>query len=150
MLRYFDTSFVVPTLIPEATSEAISIFVEGLAGETPTISHWVRLEFAALLARDVRMGVISASAAVRFDSNFEAMVAQSYTVLLPDQADFNLAKALLGIHPTSLRAPDALHLAIAKNRRAVAFYSLDKRLLETARSFGLPVNIGISLPGYAS
>jgi predicted nucleic acid-binding protein len=47
-----------------------------------------------------------------------------------------------------LRAGDALHLAVAKNHRGEAVYSLDKTLLKAGRLLGLPVSTGIRLAGY--
>lgn len=55
-MHYFDTSFLVPLILSEASSEPVSAFVESLAGEDLAVSHWTRLEFASLLAREVRMG----------------------------------------------------------------------------------------------
>ena len=55
-VRYFDTSFLVPLILPEATSEPISAFFEDLSHEDLAVSDWTRVEFASLLAREVRMG----------------------------------------------------------------------------------------------
>ena len=55
-MRYFDTSFLVPLILPEATSEHVSGFLEALEGDDLAVSHWTRVEFASLLAREVRMG----------------------------------------------------------------------------------------------
>ncbi|MBC7637090.1 MAG: hypothetical protein H7251_15980 [Acetobacteraceae bacterium] len=44
---------------------------------------------------------------------------------------------------TGLRGGDALHLAIAANRRASAIYSLDKGLVKAGKMLGLPVSRGI-------
>jgi predicted nucleic acid-binding protein len=59
---------------------------------------------------------------------FEAMVDESFSVLLPDAEDFGLAKRYLGRFETGLRAGDALHLAVANNHRAAVIYSLDKSM----------------------
>ena len=70
-MRYFDTSFLVPLILPEATSEPIAGFFEDLPTEDLAVSHWTRVEFASLLAREVRMGNLDASAARRAGSRFE-------------------------------------------------------------------------------
>jgi predicted nucleic acid-binding protein len=44
-----------------------------------------------------------------------------------------------------LRAPDALHLAIAANRNATAIYTLDAGLRKAGRLMGLPVRSGIRI-----
>jgi predicted nucleic acid-binding protein len=140
---YFDTSFLAPLVLPESTSEKIAAFVRRLPVEELTVSHWTRVEFSSLIARDVRMSVLDAAAGERADARFEAMVDASFAVLLPNADDFGLAKRYLGKFNTGLRAGDALHLAIAGNRQAEAFYSLDKGPLMAGRLLDLPVSMGI-------
>src|SRR5271169_6554360 len=53
---YFDTSFLVPLILPEATSDSIAALVHRLSAEQLTVSHWTRVEFSSLIAREVRMG----------------------------------------------------------------------------------------------
>ncbi len=140
---YFDTSFLVPLIIPEATSDRISAFVRDLPADRFTVSHWTRVEFSSLLAREVRMGGLDATVAQRADARFEAMLDESFAVLLPDADDFALAKRYLSQYETGLRAADALHLAVANNHRAEAIYSLDKALLKAGMVLDLPVSMGI-------
>jgi uncharacterized protein len=140
---YFDTSFLAPLVLPESTSDKIAAFVRRLPVEELTVSHWTRVEFSSLIARDVRMSVLDAAAGARADARFEAMVDASFAVLLPNADDFGLAKRYLGKFNTGLRAGDALHLAIAGNRQAEAFYSLDKGPLMAGRLLDLPVSMGI-------
>ena len=142
-MLYFDTSFLAPLVLPESTSEKIAAFVRRLPVEELTVSHWTRVEFSSLIARDVRMSVLDAAAGARADARFEAMVDASFAVLLPNADDFGLAKRYLGKFNTGLRAGDALHLAIAGNRQAAAIYSLDKGLLMAGRLLDLPVSMGI-------
>jgi uncharacterized protein len=140
---YFDTSFLAPLVLPESTSDKIAAFVRRLPVEELTVSHWTRVEFSSLIARDVRMSVLDAAAGERADARFEAMVDASFAVLLPNADDFGLAKRYLGKFNTGLRAGDALHLAIAGNHQAAAIYSLDKGLLMAGRRLDLPVSMGI-------
>ena len=142
-MLYFDTSFLAPLVLPESTSDRIAAFVRRLPVEDLTVSHWTRVEFSSLIARDVRMSVLDAAAGARADARFEAMVDASFAVLLPNADDFGLAKRYLGKFNTGLRAGDALHLAIAGNRQAEAIYSLDKGPLMAGRLLDLPVSMGI-------
>jgi uncharacterized protein len=89
------------------------------------------------------MGGLDVQAATRADARFEAMVEESFSVLLPNADDFGLAKRYLGRFETNLRAGDALHLAVANNHRALVIYSLDKTLLEAGKILELPVSMGI-------
>jgi uncharacterized protein len=140
---YFDTSFLAPLIFPEATSNEIATFLHGLPAEEFTVSHWTRVEFSSLVAREVRMGGLDVRAAARADARFEAMVDESFSVLLPSAADFGLAKRYLSRFETRLRAGDALHLAIANNHHAAVIYSLDETLLQAGRLLDLPVSSGI-------
>jgi predicted nucleic acid-binding protein len=140
---YFDTSFLAPLVIPEATSDKIAAFVQKLPAAEFAVSHWTRVEFSSLIAREVRMGGLDLQAATRADARFEAMVEESFSVLLPNADDFALAKRYLTRFETRLRAGDALHLAVANNHRASVIYSLDKILLEAGKILDLPVSMGI-------
>jgi uncharacterized protein len=140
---YFDTSFLVPLILPESTSDQIAAFVRRLPAEEFAVSHWIRVEFSSLIGREVRMGSLDTKAAARADARFEAMVDESFSILLPTADDFGLAKRYLGRFETGLRAGDALHLAVASNHRAAVIYSLDETLLKAGKILDLPVSLGI-------
>jgi uncharacterized protein len=89
------------------------------------------------------MGGLDRQKATEADAQFEAMLRESFTIHLPDANDFALAKEYLTHSETGLRAGDALHLAVAGNRRAETVYTLDKRLLKAGNMLGLPVSMGI-------
>lgn len=145
-MLYFDTSFLAPLILPEATSDKIAAFLSRLPVVELTVSHWTRVEFSSLIAREVRIGGLDVKAAARADARFEAMIDESFSVLLPNADDFALAKRYLGRFETGLRAGDALHLAVANNHRATVIYSLDKTLLKAGKILELPVCMGIRLP----
>ena len=142
-MLYFDTSFLVPLILPEATSDKIAAFIRSLAAEAFTVSHWTLVEFSSLIAREVRMGQLDRGAAMRADARFGEMVEASFAVLLPTANDFALARQYLRKPETGLRAGDALHLAVANNHHAAAIYSLDKILLRAGTILRLPVSMGI-------
>jgi len=142
-MLYFDTSFLAPLILEEPTSARIERFMARLPAGELAVSHWTRVEFSSLLAREVRVGGLKPQAAKEADAEFEAIVAESFVVLLPDADDFSLAKEYLGHHRTGLRGGDALHLAIAGNRRVETIYSLDKTLLKAGKTLGLAVSVGI-------
>ena len=147
-MRYFDTSFLVPLILPEATSDPITGFFDDLPADDLAVSHWTRVEFASLLAREVRMRNLDAAAGYAASSRFESMVEESFVVLLPNRGDFDQARDWLNKFETGLRAGDALHLAIARNRGAQAIYSLDKVMIAAGKALGLPASAGMRLPGY--
>ena len=147
-MRYFDTSFLVPLILPEETSDPIAEFFEELPTEDLAVSHWTRVEFSSLLGREVRMGGLSAEAAREADRRFETMISESFAVLLPDGDDFKLAREYLGHFETGLRAGDALHLAIARNHGAHAIFTLDKTLLKAGQRLGVSASTGIPIPDH--
>jgi predicted nucleic acid-binding protein len=142
-MLYFDTSFLAPLILEESTSAAVERFLAKLPAEALAISHWTRVEFSSLLAREVRMGGMAPDLAREADDQFEAIVAESFLVLTPTVDDYESAKRYLAEPGTGLRAGDALHLAIGHNHRAEAIYSLDKRLLAAGKRLGLPISAGV-------
>jgi uncharacterized protein len=142
-MLYFDTSFLTPVFRKEATSNNIQKFLQEQPAGELAISHWVRVEFSSVLARDVRMGLLAPEAAVELDAQFETAVTRSFDVILPNGNDFDLCKHYLGQFAAGLRAGDAMHLAVARNRLAQRIYTLDKKLLRAGKSLGLPVATGI-------
>jgi predicted nucleic acid-binding protein len=141
---YFDTSFLIPLVLPEPTSERVAAFVRDLPADQLAVSQWTRVEFSSVIAREVRMGGLDAAAAARADTRFQAMVHDSFQVLLPTIADYDLARTYLARFETGLRAGDALHLAIATNHGAETLYSLDQGLVRAGAILLLPVGAGLT------
>ncbi len=66
-MLYCDTSFLAPLFLEESASPRIEAFVRALPAGNLGISHWTRVEFSSLLAREVRMGGLSAADALAVD-----------------------------------------------------------------------------------
>jgi predicted nucleic acid-binding protein len=143
-MLYFDTSFITPLIRDEASSESVRRFMAKLPEDDLAVSHWTKVEFASVLARNVRMGGISKDVAGAALSRFEALLSTSFTIVSPAVADFVLATQFVGTFLTGLRGGDALHLAIARNNLATAIYTLDKGLLTAGQTLGLPMSSGIA------
>lgn len=139
---YVDTSFLAPLYIEEVTSPQVEAYLRSQPPRQASISEWTQVEFASLVSRRVRMGELESEQVTRIFHNFEADCADTYTVLKVSSLDFQLATSLLQQDKTTLRTGDALHLAIAQNRQAQAFLTLDKALTNTAQAFGIAVNNG--------
>ncbi len=144
-MLYFDTSFVVPLFLPEPTSEKVERFLRRKRNAPLAMSHWTRVEFASALARQVRIGSMTHKAAVAADARLAEIVSDTFVILPPSPADFELAGQFLLRRKIRLRAGDALHLAIASNNRATAVYSLDRNLLAAGRRLGLKTRLGIRI-----
>lgn len=105
---------------------------------TLAVSTWTEVEFASLLARDVRMGNMQLETANTVLNRFsQDMSLGFYQVLTPLYESFKEATRLLLLQTgAGLRGPDALHLAIAKTQGAT-LYTLDKTLLRAAEALGI-------------
>lgn len=141
-MLYLDTSFVAPLILQEPSTDIVERFLSGVPAGELAISHWTRVEFSSLLAREVRMGGLDPATAAEADAQFEILADDSFVVLLPDRADYDLAKTYLQNHESGLRAGDALHLAIAANRSAKAIYTFDKTMAKAGTVLGLPISQG--------
>lgn len=134
-MHYLDTSFIAPLLLQEASSTRVEAKLAAMEPGSLWISQWTRVEFASLIAREVRMGGLLTEQADTALLQFDTLVSESFRVLQPATADFELAKLYIQNYKSKLRAGDALHLAIAHNHRATMFHTLDKALLAAARLF---------------
>lgn len=143
-MLYFDTSFLTPLFKLEQSSPDVEKFTVGLTPRMLAISEWTRVEFASVLAKDVRIGRMTPVQAGALETAFEVAVAQGYLVLDVARRDFDLARRLLSDHRSGLRAGDALHLAVASNNAAAGVYSLDRVMIAAGLSLGLPMNAGFA------
>lgn len=89
------------------------------------------------------MGGLPEHAALETAERFEALIAESYEVLTPRPADYELARQFVLNFPAALRAGDALHVAIAKNHAATKLLTLDEGLLKAAKLLAVPASRGI-------
>ena len=135
---YLDTSFLAPFYIQEATSTSVETVLLNLPSQTLAISDWTIVEFASLLSRRVRINELTPELMTAVMGSFQEDAAQSYTVFTVTTADFMLAAELIQQWSTGLRAGDALHLAIARNRGVENLLSLDRGLLDAAQQFSIP------------
>jgi len=97
------------------------------------------------MAREVRMRGLTPEEGQAVLLQFDQLVEESYRVILPTALDYELAREFLKQFATSLRAGDALHLAIASNHGATKILTLDEGMLKAGKQFKLPVSPGIRL-----
>lgn len=140
---YLDTSFLTPLFRTEPLSEQIGEFLAAQPPGTLAISQWTRVEFASVMARDVRMRMLDASMARKIVREFDALADDSLHVLIPAAADFDLARNFVTEFSTRLRGPDALHMAIARNHGVAEILTLDEGLLFAARRLRLKAGRGV-------
>lgn len=143
---YLDTSFLVPLVIAEDTSDTVEAYLLKMAPGELVTSLWTRVELASLISRKQRMGELSEVQAANIRVEFARILSESFEMLTPSPADYIMAEELLAHHKTGLRAGDALHLAVARNQGGLEVLSLDHGLIKAARQLGLKAKTGIRLP----
>jgi len=144
-LVYLDTSFLAPLAIPEDTSEAVERYLCALDPGSLCTSLWTRVELASLLSRRQRMGEFDGEQAERIRAAFDRVLRKSLHLLVPTADDFVAAAELLRDAASGLRAGDALHLAVARNRGPMPVLTLDRGLVKAAKRLGIEAGTGIRL-----
>ncbi len=138
-MRFWDSSAVLPLLVPEPETRQLT----GLLEADASVMVWwgTRLECASALARLEREGRLPARESVlawtRLTTLGDGWVEVSPTFAVRDDAE-RLLRAHL------LRAADALQLAAASTgsnhrRGSLEFVTLDQRLADAARREGFVV-----------
>ena len=139
---YLDTSFIVPLVISEHSSDAIEALVVKVKPGDLATSLWTQIEIASLVARKVRMGELTVEEADAVRREFRKILDESFEVMLPTASDFDTARDYLETPKTGLRAGDAFHLAIAANHGARKIWSRDQGFIKAGKQIKLPVSAG--------
>jgi uncharacterized protein len=134
---YLDASVLLPTLIEEPGSAAVDAYLLG-SGQDFLVSEFAAAEVASALSRLVRMGLLQHTDATARLADFDLWRAAMSSVVELHAADARLANAYVRRFELQLRAPDALHIAIAR-RLDVVLVTLDRRLANAARLLGATV-----------
>jgi predicted nucleic acid-binding protein len=136
---FWDSSAVVPILLPEARSDTLTAL---LASDKEVVIWWATpLECQSALYRRHRETVVPAPLVREMTDRLRAFVEHADTIAPTDDVRRRAAR-LLASH--SLRAADALHLAAAliwceEQPHNETFVSLDDRLCAAARKEGFEV-----------
>jgi predicted nucleic acid-binding protein len=129
-----DTSVLVAALTSEAASSRCRSFMSERQGEL-AISAWVISEFSAALAMKQRLGFISREHRLATLRLFDDLLYVPVAVFDVLSVDFTEAASLCDDHELALRAPDALHLAVAARTRGI-LVTLDLKLSRIAATLG--------------
>ena len=136
-LHYIDTSYLAPYYLPEANSDGVEKKLVKLPGGSLVISPLVRAEFASLLSRKCRAKEMDEADARRAMTALDRHLrAGSLRMVFIGSRDFEQATEWIMAMKHSLRAPDAVHLAVAAREDAV-LWTLDRGLSRAARWVGL-------------
>ncbi|WP_425485400.1 type II toxin-antitoxin system VapC family toxin [Azospirillum oleiclasticum] len=133
---YLDTSVLVSALTNEVATERVQRWLAEQDPEDLTISDWVVTEVSSALSIKIRTGQIGMEHRAAALSHFTRLCALSFTILPVAAAHFRTAARLADQHALSLRAGDALHLAIAGDAGAT-LCTLDRRLADAGTAVGV-------------
>lgn len=137
---YLDTSVLVGlfTMDPASERADAAMRVEGIQA---ILSDWAKAEFASAVAIKVRVGVITAAGAQAAFAGIDAWTAQSAQPAAMIASDLAAVTTWLRRLDLNLRAPDAIHIAIAQ-RLGATLLTFDARMREAAQALGCPVLAG--------
>ena len=128
---------MLPMLVKEPASGVVDAFMSNFQQEL-WVSDFAAAEVASALSRLVRAGSLQPLDATACLSDFDAWrAAMTFTVDL-QASDARLACVYVRRFDLGLRAPDALHLAVAR-RLDVVLVTLDRRMAAAARELGIAV-----------
>src|SRR4051794_22657122 len=136
MSIYLDASLVIPTLFKEEISGAVEAYLKSRPDRL--ISDFTAAEVASGFSRLVRTRLLTAVEVGARLADFDAWRAATSSPVEVHPADVRLAYAYVRRFELMLRAPDALHLAIAR-RIDVTLATLDRRLARAAEELGVSV-----------
>lgn len=145
---YVDSCVLLSLFLGDSGFPAAEQWLLGQHDRTLWVSHWLLVEFAAVVAVGVRRGDLTPGRGAHINAEFAAFRRERLTLLEPRGADFLQAMEWLerSIQPRQsraqqhlarLRAADALHLAISQ-RQGLEVVTADGDLVQTAAQLNLP------------
>jgi predicted nucleic acid-binding protein len=139
--HYLDTSVVVALLLTDVHSSRAEAW---LVRTKPIVmvSDFCAVEFAAVISRRVRTSGLSAKHAGLALQRLDDWLSQPVHLVRGTPEQMGLAGQIVRDFTTKLSAPDAIHLAIARDLGAT-LVTFDERLAQAARRHVVPVTIPV-------
>ena len=136
---YLDASFVVSALTEDEVSSQMSRDWLRANPEAPLlVSQWVDTEVRSAISQKIRTGEISLEQRAALLTQWKNFKDASTLNVEIESDDFETASRFVEHYSLSLRASDALHVAIAYGA-GCTLVTLDKRMAEAAVELGIQV-----------
>ena len=139
MRRYLDASVIVPILIPEASTSAVSDLLRK-PGTSIIIGDFAAAEVSSAVSRLSRIQHLSQLQAREALQRFDAWRAEIADGVELSSEDLRFADGLVRQFEHRLRAPDAVHVAICW-RCELQLVTLDQRLARAALALGVDTEV---------
>ena len=132
-----DTSVLVALLAREAGAGAVRQWL-GQQNRQLAITHWTIAEFASAMAAKVRDGQMKPEDRLRATQELDRLALEAFHVAPLLRWHFEEAARLCSRADLILRAPDAIHVAVALELSAILVTN-DKAMSTAARVLGITV-----------
>ncbi len=137
MTSYLDASVLVPLVVQEPSSLVVRRWFAAHAAKSAVSSRWAAVEFTSAVGNRVRRGDLTPVQGRAALAGFERDLVAELDLADAIPADFEFARRTVAHLDRGLRGGDALHVAIALRIDASLLLTLDRRLANAARAFGL-------------
>ena len=134
---YLDASLVVAALASEQSTHRVQNWLTERSPGQNFLSPWVITEVSSALSIKLRMGQIDITEKTTALASFGRLVPEVFGLVDVHTEHFRSAARFADRHTLSLRAGDALHLAIAADHGLI-LCTLDRRLAEAGPPLGIP------------
>jgi uncharacterized protein len=139
-MYYLDTSALIAGFAREPTADRVFDWLAENSIAGLAISPWVLTEFSSALSIKLRRGDLPFAERDGALADFQSFIAGNVTVWPLETRHFRQATDLCNRQGLSLRAGDALHLALVMDRQSALFTS-DQVLTAAARSLGVVTDV---------
>jgi uncharacterized protein len=138
-LRYYlDTSFVVSAFSVEPRTDDCQSWLAENTNSDLIISDWVVTEFSSAISLKIRTKDISVEQRAEILMRWRQAVRTHFSAVDIVKSHFETAAMMAENYHLTLRAGDALHIAVAQTV-GCSLVTLDKRMANAAIELGVPV-----------
>ncbi len=137
-MLYLDTSVLVAAVSREEATPRLLAWLATVSDRNLAIGDWSLTEVASALSGKLRIGTLDETECMAARAGFSLLKSDQLQLLAVERGDYVAATRMVERQGMVLRAPDALHLAVAA-RNGAEFATLDRHQNAAARAVGLSV-----------